>query len=163
MDEHIRSPNRGLAARVDPRECEGGQASGPGLASCSRSLPALALRRDEADRPLGRIGRSHQFTQCVENLLELAARVAAEGVVHGPGGHPNSPTDCPVRVVRMPATLFAEDVFRQFSGAAGPQMPEFAGKPGPRSGRRETFQRTERVRKAVGGPAHRRTGPLQPR
>ena len=48
-----------------------------------RSLRPLALvfRRDELDRPHGRIGRRHQFTQRVEHLLELVARTAAEGVV----------------------------------------------------------------------------------
>ncbi len=33
--------------------------------------------RDEPDRPLGRIGRRHQLTQGVEDLLELIARGVA--------------------------------------------------------------------------------------
>ncbi len=37
--------------------------------------------RDEADGPLGRIGRRHEFAQGVEHLLQLGAGVAAEGVV----------------------------------------------------------------------------------
>ena len=48
------------------------------LASCLRLLP-LVLGRDEPDRPLGRIGRRHEFAQRVEDLLELVARVATEG------------------------------------------------------------------------------------
>lgn len=60
---------------------------GSSLESCSRSLlAALVLGLDEPDRPLRRIGRRHEFAQCVEDLLELVARVAAEGVVaHGQG------------------------------------------------------------------------------
>ncbi len=54
------------------------------FASCLRSLPALFLGRHKANRPLGRIGQRHEFAQGVEDLLELVARVEAEGVVvHG--------------------------------------------------------------------------------
>jgi hypothetical protein len=45
---------------------------------------ALVLGIDEPDRPLGRIGRHHEFAQGVEDVFELSAGVAAEGVVaHG--------------------------------------------------------------------------------
>ena len=59
--------------------------TGP-LVKVASTLPAsalalLVLMRDEADGPLGRLGRRHQLAQRVEHLLELVARVAAEGVV----------------------------------------------------------------------------------
>jgi hypothetical protein len=44
-------------------------------------LAALILWADKPDRPLGRIGRCHEFAQGVEDLLELGAGVAAEDVV----------------------------------------------------------------------------------
>ena len=60
------------------------QRRGQVLPFAPRSLLTLVLGVDEPDRPLGRIGRRHEFAQGVEDLLQLIARVAAEGVVaHG--------------------------------------------------------------------------------
>ena len=56
--------------------------AGSSLEHCpATSLLALVLGADEPDRPLGRIGRRHEFAQGVEDLSELVAGVAAEGVV----------------------------------------------------------------------------------
>jgi hypothetical protein len=41
----------------------------------------LLFRDDEANGPLGRFRRGHEFAEGVEDLLELSAGVAAEGVV----------------------------------------------------------------------------------
>ena len=54
-------------------------------------LAALVLRRDEPDRPLGRIGWRHELAQGLEDFSELLARVAAEGGVFGVRS-PLSPT-----------------------------------------------------------------------
>ena len=55
------------------------------LALCrSRALRRLVLGWDESNRSLGRIGRRHGFALGIDDLIELIARVAAEGVVlHG--------------------------------------------------------------------------------
>ena len=57
---------------------------GPSLFWPRSLLAAFVLGRDEPNRPLGQIGRRHQLAQRLEDLLEVIARVAAEGVVvHG--------------------------------------------------------------------------------
>ena len=62
----------------------------PSPSALGLGLLALVFRRDESDRPLGRIGRRHEFAQRIEDLLELGSCVAAEGVVvHGPAGATN--------------------------------------------------------------------------
>lgn len=48
-------------------------ASGSRLSSCLRGFLALVIRCDEPDRPLGRIGRRHEFAQRAENLLAVDA------------------------------------------------------------------------------------------
>lgn len=47
-------------------------------------LLASVFVRNKPDRTLGRIGRSHEIAQGIEDLLELNTRISAEGVVpHG--------------------------------------------------------------------------------